>query len=161
MNEYQHPIDNPTFNPNTREKVWYLSHPLAPDERYTFEENMEHVKIMLRMCFDEGFRVIAPYHTICLCLDDNNPEHRKIGLETDCSVAYALGRIILTGHKVSRGMSCEVYAAVRRMDDYVRQNVPSMLYYQLAELKRKCIINLTGLNDNDARAELKRIKISG
>lgn len=94
--------------------VWYLSHPLAADDKYTFEQNVAHCKKMVRLCLDCGYRVIAPYLTLVEVLDENNTEHRRIGLEIDCSVAYSLGRIILCGHKMSRGMREEYESVVRR-----------------------------------------------
>lgn len=108
-----HPADLPEFNWNSHEPVWYLSHPLAPDDVHTFQENMDDVLRILRLCFDCGVRVVAPYHTICLALDDANEEHRRIGLEVDCTIARLLGRIILSGHKLSKGMNCEVEAAMQ------------------------------------------------
>lgn len=114
----QHPALNTAFNPENREPVWYLSHPLAPDDKYSFLTNMDHVEHMMRLCFDAGYRVIAPYHTICRVLDDNNAEHRRIGLEVDCRIAFLLGRIIMCGHKISRGMLEEHDAVYRRVQEW-------------------------------------------
>lgn len=135
MKTDEHPADLPTFNKMSPEAVWYLSHPLAPDDRYTFEQNMAHVLHMMRLCFEEGFRVVTPYHTHCLVLDDTNMQHRKMGLEIDCQIARMLGLMILTGHKISKGMQTELGA--------LKQG-PSNFW-----------IDLTGLSDAEARAFLK------
>lgn len=151
-----HPANLENFNPSPKEPVWYLSHPLAPDDRYTFQENMDHTLKMMRLCFDEGFRVIAPYHTMCLVLDENNIEHRRIGLETDCRVANLLGRIILTGHKLSKGMQCELDAVVKCIDDYCEQYKYSENIKDLITVNS--IINLTAMDDNQMRLALRTIK---
>lgn len=106
-----HPADDPKFNQFHHPTVWYMAHPLASDESYTRERNMEHVLHMVRLFFSEGIRVVAPYHTIMLVLDDHNPDHRRIGLETDLAVVEKLGRVILCGHKISRGMRFELEAS--------------------------------------------------
>jgi hypothetical protein len=134
-----HPASDPTFGSTILEPVWYMGHPLAPDDRFTFQQNMDHVVHMTRLFYDCGLRVVAPYHTICLALDDTNPEHRRIGLEVDCSVAKALGRIVLCGHKLSTGMKCE-RAAVRETG------------YELN------ILDFIGWKDKDIRSWLDRIR---
>lgn len=130
-----HPADNPTFNKMSEDAVWYLSHPLAPDDQQNFAQNMAHVLHMMRLCFDEGFRVVTPYHTHCLVLDDTNDEHRRMGLEIDCKIARMLGLMILTGHKISKGMHIELDAL---------KSGPSNYW-----------IDLTGLRDTEARQLLR------
>jgi hypothetical protein len=102
-----HPKDDPGFRYCNGPDVWYLSHPLAPDGRFSFQQNMDHVVILMRIFFDHDVHVIAPYHTACLALDDERPEHRRMGLECDCKTVKLLGRIILSGHRLSTGMECE------------------------------------------------------
>lgn len=110
--ERYHPVGDPMFGTTSDTEVWYLAHPVAPDPIRTYQENLSDVAVWMRICFEEGFRVIAPYHTICLALDDENQEHRRIGLETDIYVAKKLGKIILSGHKLSSGMREEANAIV-------------------------------------------------
>lgn len=119
MNPKQHPMEHPDFNAKSTEPVFYLSHPLQADDKMTFQANVDHAKRMMRVCFDEGFRVIAPYLSIIEVLDDDNLEHRRVGLETDCYVAHQLGRIIMTGHKLSSGMSCELDAVQSRVNEWL------------------------------------------
>lgn len=97
------PSSNPDFGKTIDTPVWYLSHPLAEDKKYTFQKNMDHTLHMLELCLQEGFRAIVPYHSICL-LGEETAESRRVGLEIDCFVARRLGRIILSGHKISSGM---------------------------------------------------------
>lgn len=111
MTERQHPLDHPDFDRTRVHAIWYLAHPLAPDEHYTFQQNMDHVVHMMRLCYDLGYYVVAPYHTICLALDDTNLEHRRIGLEVDCNLVRKLDGIILVGHKISSGMQQELLVA--------------------------------------------------
>lgn len=88
-----------------------MAHPIAPDDRFTYEQNMQHILDMMQFFYVEcGIRVIAPYHTMCLVLPDDQPEFRRIGLEVDLVVVRALGRLILAGHKISSGMKDELVA---------------------------------------------------
>lgn len=129
--ERYHPASDPFFDRYAT--VWYLSHPLAPDDRYTFQQNLDHTLHMLRLVLYEGYHAIAPYHTHCLVLDDTNSQHRCLGLETDVGTARALGRIILTGHRISAGMQLELDTCHRRID-------------------------LIGLNDDAARQVLRDLR---
>lgn len=106
--------DDPKFGTTIDEPVWYLAHPLASDGRYSYQQNMDHAVKMVRLFYDCGVRVICPWHTLCLALDDTNLEHRRIGLEVDCNVVRSLGRIIMVGHKVSSGMECELAMIMER-----------------------------------------------
>jgi len=91
-----------------KRSVWYLAHPLKPDEQYTVEQNMAHVVHMTRLFFEEGVYVCTPYHTCMLALDDTNLKHRAMGIEMDKAVLTKLNRIILVGHKVTVGMREEL-----------------------------------------------------
>lgn len=152
MNPTQHPMDHPGFDALSEEKVWYLSHPLAADDKYDFMTNVEHAKKMMRMCFDAGYRVIAPYLSIIEVLDDNNPEHRRIGLETDCTVAHALGRIIMTGHKCSRGMLQEHDAVHRRVNEWNEKYISNP---HLQVSFNDVVIDLTKMGDDLAFEHLE------
>lgn len=152
MNPTQHPSSHPDFNPQSDEKVWYLSHPLAADDKYDFMTNVAHAKQMMRMCYDAGYRVIAPYLSIIEVLDDNNFEHRRIGLECDCYVAHALGRIIMTGHKRSSGMLHEHDAVVRRVDEWNNKYIDRP-YLQINSAD--VIIDLVGMNNETAFEHLE------
>jgi hypothetical protein len=101
--------------------VWFLAHPVAGDERYTYENNMGmhcetvfpdtgHVIKCLRMCYSAGFHAIAPYYELCLALDDSNSDDRAAGMLTGLTLIKGLGRLILAGHKIASGMEQEVAA---------------------------------------------------
>jgi hypothetical protein len=122
-------------NKSLAQTIWYMAHPIAADEHFSFDQNMDHVLHMAKLCFEEGFVVITPYHTHCLILDDLNPVHRKMGLDCDVEIVRMLGVMILTGHKISRGMQLEL--------DVLKQG-PSNYW-----------IDLTGLDDKTAREMLR------
>jgi hypothetical protein len=126
-----HPADDPNFCKNA--SVWYLAHPLAPDDKFTYEQNMEHILHMLRICYEEGVYAIAPYHTMCLVLKNSEYKDVLFGLECDIGVVKALGRTILCGHKISKGMALELSHSRVSMD-------------------------LTGLTDAAVRSQLRRIE---
>jgi hypothetical protein len=132
--------DNPDFDAKREVPVWYLSHPLAPDERFTFQQNMDHIVHIMRICYEEGYRVVAPYHTICLALDDREEKWQIIGLECDCWVVRKLGYVLCVGHKLSSGMQCEVEEAM---------HVTGV------------IANFVGYNDDELRAALRYLKNGG
>jgi hypothetical protein len=138
----RHPSSNPSFDAKREHQVYYLSHPLAPDGDYTFQENMDHVLHLVKLFFDEGWYVIAPYHTICLALDDEKPEDRVKGLECDCNIARLMGNVVLTGHKLSSGMRHERDEAMN--------------------CKRGGTIhNFVGYNDEELRVALRFLKNGG
>lgn len=137
----RHPSSDPLFDPNRQRALWYLSHPLASDDKYTFQQNMDHVVHIMRICFEEGLHVVAPYHTICLALDDDNPEWRRRGLECDCTLARILGKVLLTGHKESAGMRHERQAA-------------------LQSSKQVFVYNFVGYNDEQLRQIIRQTRLS-
>jgi hypothetical protein len=98
--------------------VWFLAHPVAGDEKYSYKDNMGdnefngHVIDILKLCYAAGFPAIAPYYELCLALDDNNPNDRAAGMLTGITLVKGLSRLILAGHKVSSGMEQEVAACL-------------------------------------------------
>lgn len=96
-------------------EVWYLAHPIATDNRFTYEENLAHVLHMTKLFFDHGLRTVAPYYAMCLVMPDTDPAYREIGLEVDCAVVARMKNMVLCGHKMSRGMTME-YEALLRVD---------------------------------------------
>lgn len=133
-----HPIDVPEFNWQASPDVWYLAHPVAADDQFTYAQNMAHCLHMLKLCWEEGFRCVAPWYELCLIFDETNMANRIAGLEADCKIVTALGRIILTGHKVSRGMQTELTA--------------------LSSVEGYKVIDVTGFDDVEARETLRWYK---
>lgn len=154
MTSYTHPLDEPTYDHEFKTKVWYLAHPLAPDDKFTFQENMDHALKMMRICFEQGFYNIAPWHTMVCAWGGGvePPEQRIRALETDCFVAHSLGRIILTGHKRSRGMLAEYDAVCRRVKEWNDQYIKS---YHLQVNINDVVIDLTSMNDELAIEHLQ------
>jgi hypothetical protein len=117
-------------------EVWYLAHPVSPDQRFSFDDNMAHVLKVARICHDAGFKVCVPWYADCLYLDDTNAEHRAAGLAMDVALAAQLGRIILVGHRLSGGMSKET--------DAVR-------------IAGGTVLNLVGVADDDLASALDTV----
>ena len=95
-------------------KVYYLSHPVAPDERYTVQENLDHTVEVLSLFFEAGYRVIAPWHSLCLAKNNaqfqDDEEYREKCLVIDCEIVDLCDGVILVGHKLSKGMKREMEA---------------------------------------------------
>jgi hypothetical protein len=87
--------------------VWYLAHPIKADEKYSTQQNLDHIVHLTKLFYECGIYVVAPYHTVMLALDDNNPEHRRMGMEANHAALIKLGRLLLVGHKFSEGMKGE------------------------------------------------------
>lgn len=87
--------------------LWYLAHPVAGDDQYTYEQNMEHAKKVYVALLRAGLKVCAPWILDCMVLDDSIPEERALGMENDAAIYHRCDGIILTGHKLSRGMERE------------------------------------------------------
>lgn len=99
--------------------VWYLAHPIKPDDKYTVQQNLDHVVHLTRLFFECGIYVAAPYHTVMLALDDDNLEHRRMGIEADLVVLAGLKHILLVGHKMSEGMKEEFKLIVDLRGDWM------------------------------------------
>lgn len=100
----------------TPKSVWYLAHPVAADKQYTTQQNLDHILVMLKTCWQEGFRVFAPYHTMCHVFSEST-EYRQHGLEADCELVRRLGLMICVGHKLSSGMRLEA-KALGELDEF-------------------------------------------
>lgn len=98
---------------STEIQVWYLAHPVRGDGIYTQTENMAHVLKLIRTLYESNLYVIAPWFVDLAVFDDSDPEQRARGLMVDSYVAAKLGRIVLTGHRLSSGMETELRAVER------------------------------------------------
>lgn len=92
--------------------VWYLAHPIKGDEKYTVQQNMDHIVHLTKLFYECGIYVVAPYHTVMLALDDNKQEHRRMGMEANHAALAKLGKLLLVGHKLSEGMKGELQLVV-------------------------------------------------
>lgn len=140
--DYRHPSDEPGFGAKQDQPVWYMSHPLAPDEHYTYQQNMDHIVHLLRIFWEEGYRVVAPYHTVCLAITDDDMKYRVAGLEADMNMCARMGYVFLTGHRMSRGMYLESQASMTCKSGGI-------------------IRNLVGYNDDELRTALRFLENGG
>jgi hypothetical protein len=118
--------------------VWYLAHPVAADAQFTTEQNLDHTVKIAEILFSAGFKVVAPWHLHCLFLRET-PENREICLEVDCFLVEKIGRMILTGHKLSAGMLREHSTLFKTSSDYPDGREPRLLNfvgYKDSDLKR-------------------------
>lgn len=97
-------------------KLVYIAHPVATDEMFTTEQNVQDILRIVRnintMPSDCEQKIIpcVPYISDVLALDDSIPQERKIGIDnsTDVIETGIFDEIWLTGHKLSLGMQEEV-----------------------------------------------------
>lgn len=92
--------------------VFFLAHPVAPCDGYTYKQNLRHVVQVQEVLYNKGIYTVIPWISLLSFLPDDG-EHRNRAIAIGCEVAAALGAIILVGHKITGGMLDEV-RAVRR-----------------------------------------------
>jgi len=97
-----------------KDKLYYLAHPVGPDDVHTYEENIADGEDWWRALLRAGYNVDAPWLGLCHTLDDFDSADRKIGMEIDKKVLERLDGIILTGHTVSSGMKAELDLATEK-----------------------------------------------
>ncbi len=105
--------------------LYYLAHPVAPDNHHTYEENREDAKEWWTLLLRERVNVCAPWIGLCSVLNDSDPADRELGMAVDQSVLGRCDGLIFTGHTMSKGMRKE---------------------FQLGAEQGKRIINLIGLS---------------
>lgn len=98
--------------------LYYLAHPVAADERFTFEQNKAHVLKVLSSIHNLGIDVICNWYADICFLNETDFETRERCLKRDCDLVGRLDGIILTGHKLSSGMVRELEV----VEDYNRWN---------------------------------------
>ncbi len=99
--------------------LWYLAHPIAPDDDHTYEDNMADARFWWCFLMRNGVTVCAPWFGLCHALDDSIPEDRTLGMKIDQAVLARCDGIILTGHTLSSGMQREAAAMTARKPDAV------------------------------------------
>ena len=92
-------------------KVFYLAHPIKGDNVRTTEENLAHILVLQKLLLDAGIFAVAPYWTFVHFLGSGHdfPNFQDF-LNADYECARKIGRIILSGHKLSSGMRFELTA---------------------------------------------------
>ena len=84
-------------------KKVYICAPLGGDVKGNLEKVRRYTKYAL-LC---GTAPVVP-HFYALCLDDNNPEERKIGMAAGCSLLWFCDELWLFGDEITEGMSAEL-----------------------------------------------------
>lgn len=92
--------------------VWYLAHPVRDDSRFKEEENLDHAIRVQELLWKAGLVTVNPWFTYIKMFPRNN-DFKLIEqcLEIDCHLIDLLGKIVLTGHRMSHGMQTEALAA--------------------------------------------------
>ena len=90
--------------------VYYMGHPVAGDEHFTYEQNLAHIPHMIRVLADCGIHAQAPYYATLLAYPDPTKEQITKGLLEDCEIVRCMRKIVLVGHKLSIGMGQELDA---------------------------------------------------
>lgn len=92
-------------------KVYYLAHPIKPDEHRTTVQNLAHILVVQNILTQAGIFAVAPYFSFVHMYGSGHEKaNHQWMLDGDCEVARRLGRIILSGHKLSGGMRLELTA---------------------------------------------------
>ena len=89
-------------------RLYYLAAPLAPEKGETVESNLARAKRYLRKFNLDGYHTIAPWIGLVESLDEEDPEHRRLGMEVATRALRLCGGIILCGPRVSSGMLAEL-----------------------------------------------------
>lgn len=114
--------------------VWYLAHPVRSDERFSEEENLEHTKTVQKILWNAGLWTVTPWYSwILINPDFRTPEQIDEFLTMDEETVRTLGRIVLTGHKLSSGMEREFRALPPEGFFLNFIGVPDDLLYATAE----------------------------
>lgn len=103
-------------------KIVYIAHPIAADEKFTTDENVADLLRIIKIInlADTGFAPtvipLAPYIGDVMSMQDDNPLHRKRGIENDIAVIETgmFEELWLTGHKISLGMNEEIKLFVKQ-----------------------------------------------
>ena len=84
-------------------KKVYICSPLGGDVR----ENLKKVKRYAKYALLCGTAPVVP-HFYALCLDDNNPKEREIGIAAGLSLLWFCDEMWLFGDEVTKGMKAEI-----------------------------------------------------
>jgi hypothetical protein len=86
-------------------KVVYIAHPISGDVKSNIEKILKIVHDIQVSTPD--VLAFAPYIVDCLAMDDDNPVHRKIGIENDFFLLRSgiVKELWLFGDRISPGMA--------------------------------------------------------
>ena len=100
----------------------YTCHPVAPDERYSTQQNLDSIDAIEKKITSNGnFAIISPWSSLCRVTEDSNPEERELGIDFNLLtlrvfklIADKLGKPLelwAYGHRISSGMKEEIELA--------------------------------------------------
>lgn len=97
-------------------RIFYLAHPAAADRKYNEEQNLVHARKVQLLLLEAGLVTVMPWHTWIASLGSgwDNPQidmETFIALDKECITRF--DGVILTGHRISRGMAFEMEHAVK------------------------------------------------
>lgn len=84
-------------------KKVYISAPLKGN----IEENLQKVKKYTEYALKCGTAPVVP-HFYALCLNDNNPDERKIGMSAGLSLLWLCDEMWIFGDEETEGMKSEI-----------------------------------------------------
>lgn len=84
-------------------KKVYICSPLGGD----VEENLRKVRRYTKYALLCGTAPVVP-HFYALCLNDNNPEERKIGMAAGLSLLWFCDEMWIFGDEETKGMKAEI-----------------------------------------------------
>lgn len=84
-------------------KKVYICAPLGGDVK----GNLEKVRRYTEYALKRGTAPVVP-HFYALCLDDDNPDERKIGMAAGRSLLWFCDELWLFGDEITEGMSAEL-----------------------------------------------------
>lgn len=84
-------------------KKVYICAPLGGD----VQGNIERVKRYARYALLCGMAPVVP-HFYALCLDDNDPRERQLGLDAGMSILWFCDELWVCGDRISKGMQAEI-----------------------------------------------------
>ena len=84
-------------------KKVYICSPLGGN----VEENLEQVKHYTKYALKCGTAPVVP-HFYALCLDDNDPKEREIGIAAGLNLLWFCDEMWIFGDRISEGMKTEI-----------------------------------------------------
>ena len=109
------------------EKIIYLAHPLSAPDRSGIYANLVKATTWFRyFLLQHNVSVVADWILISSFLDDNDPEHRAIGMNSNKAILPLCDEVWLCGGRFSNGMKEEAALAFE-------YNIPVRSFLHLRE----------------------------